>query len=384
MFQARPILWSAFVSLSLAACTPATHPVTPTPDQDGTSAQTQPVDPSPLDQSDPRPDKPSAPTTPLVVPQGPFETRPIDVHIAFDGSHTLSVWQDTLDFAKQHNVRFTFFIVGTHLLNDDLSQLYDPPRRRRGRSDVGFGGTRDEVEMRLNMIRRAYAEGHEIGGHANGHWDGSDFTYEEWVSELTQFKDFVANAYTLNDLEDPDPELWRRLTQDIIGFRAPLLAHNAPMYSALREMGYRYDTSQVRRLSPTGIYYDQGFPVLPLAPVTTGRGRTIAMDYNFFVLDKGRVEGSGANMLNAYRKHLRDAQKRGAAAIQIGHHFSRWNKGQYWWALKEFIKEFCDTDHIRCTPLEKRLTAPVGTAPAPAQTAEQNPAAPAPAAVDPE
>ena len=152
------------------------------------------------------------------------------VNIALDGSENISVWQDTLDFAEGKKVKFTFFIVGVHLLQDSLANLYEPPGRQRGRSDVGFGGDKASVESRLNMLRRAYREGHEIAGHGNGHWDGSEFTYEDWVSELTQFDYFFRNAYKINGIEDPDPQEWRIISNSIVGFRAPLLENNKSMY----------------------------------------------------------------------------------------------------------------------------------------------------------
>ena len=278
------------------------------------------------------------------------------IHIAFDGSSSIQVWQDTLDFALAHDVDFTFFIVGTHLLNDELAALYDPPRRRPGRSDVGFGGTKAEVEERLKMIRRAYREGHEIAGHANGHWDGSNFTQAEWTSELTQFRTFLEQAYILNEIDNPNAAEWQRLVDDVIGFRAPLLAHNAAMYAALSEAGYKYDTSQVLRLAPQPDYQENYVVIYPLHSLSTSRGRTITMDYNFYVLDDGRVEGSGANMLAAYQNHLKIARELGDAPIQIGHHFSRWNRGQYWWALKEFIKENCDADDNHCITFARRFS----------------------------
>jgi len=276
------------------------------------------------------------------------------VHIAFDGSSSLPVWQQTLDFALTHDVKFTFFVVGTHLLNDDLATLYDPPRRRPGRSDVGFGGTKEEVEQRLNMLRRAYREGHEIAGHANGHWDGTTFSTEEWAAELSQFDTFLRQAYALNDIEDPNPSEWRRLADSVIGFRAPLLAHNPAMYEALYKAGYKYDTSKVLKLDPLAAYQESNVLIYPLHSLSTGRGRTITMDYNFFVLDEGRVEGAGANMLAAYNNHLRIAQDLGNAPIQIGHHFSRWSRGQYWWALKAFIKTNCGRDDVSCITFADR------------------------------
>ena len=154
--------------------------------------------------------EPAPPPAVTATPQ--IDTLQIDrsklpgqiIHIAFDGSSSLPVWQQTLDFATEHDVKFTFFVVGTHLLRDDLATLYNPPRRKPGRSDVGFGGTKEEVEQRLNMLRRAYREGHEIAGHANGHWDGSGFSYDEWMSELAQFETFLTQAYSLNEIDNPD------------------------------------------------------------------------------------------------------------------------------------------------------------------------------------
>ena len=158
------------------------------------------------------------------------------VNIALDGSENIAVWEETLDFAQENNVKFTFFIVGVHLLQDSLANLYNPPRRERGRSDVGFGGNKTRVESRLNMIRRAFSEGHEIAGHGNGHWDGSEFTYEDWISELRQFEYFFRNAYQINEILDPDPNEWKAIATSIVGFRAPLLINNNEMYKALISM----------------------------------------------------------------------------------------------------------------------------------------------------
>lgn len=78
------------------------------------------------------------------------------------------------------------------------------------------------------------------------------------------------------------------------------------------------------------------------------------MDYNFYVLDEGQKEGGGANMLAAYQNHLRIARDLGDAPIQIGHHFARWNGGQYWWALKEFIRTNCNQPDIHCITFADR------------------------------
>ena len=40
------------------------------------------------------------------------------VNIALDGSENISVWQDTLDFAKGNNVKFTFFLFFFNMIWD--------------------------------------------------------------------------------------------------------------------------------------------------------------------------------------------------------------------------------------------------------------------------
>ena len=92
------------------------------------------------------------------------------VNIALDGSENIAVWKDTLDFGKENNVKFTFFIVGVHLIQDLLADLYDPPMQQRGRSDVGFGGNKAR-EGKVDLICfEERSERHEIAGHGNGHW----------------------------------------------------------------------------------------------------------------------------------------------------------------------------------------------------------------------
>ena len=245
--------------------------------------------------------------------------------------------------------------MGVHLLQDSLANLYEPPGRQRGRSDVGFGGDKASVESRLNMLRRAYREGHEIAGHGNGHWDGSEFTYEDWISELTQFDYFFRNAYKINGIEDPDPQEWRIISESIVGFRAPLLENNKSMYKALKDLGYMYDTSSVLALNSKYQYHYNDVIIFPLNSLSTDLGKTISMDYNFFMLDRGRETGAGVRMLNEYRRYISQAVMEGNAPVHIGHHFARWNKGEYWLALKEFIREPCRDEFASCVSFSERI-----------------------------
>jgi hypothetical protein len=86
------------------------------------------------------------------------------------------------------------------------------------------------------------------------------------------------------------------------------------------------------------------------------------MDYNFFVLNQGRPDGAGAHMLASYKKHFAHAKERGVTRVQYGHHFSRWHGGQYWWALKEFIKAVCDTGYGQCVTISDASSRPEQTA----------------------
>ena len=60
------------------------------------------------------------------------------------------------------------------------------------------------------------------------------------------------------------------------------------MYKALKEMGYIYDTSLVLALSTKYRYLYDDVIIFPLNSLNTEYGKTISMDYNFFMLDQGK------------------------------------------------------------------------------------------------
>jgi hypothetical protein len=60
-------------------------------------------------------------------------------------------------------------------------------------------------------------------------------------------------------------------------------------------------------------------------------------------------------MLNEYRRYILQAKIEGNAPVHIGHHFARWNKGEYWWALKEFIREHCIDKFASCVTFSERI-----------------------------
>ena len=272
------------------------------------------------------------------------------ISIGFDGSYNLEVWDETLDFAEKNDVKFTFYIVANHFISDDLRKMYEPPRYRKGRSDVGFGGTQEEVIQRLSKIVRAYKEGHAIASHANGHWDGSDWTKEEWDSELSQFEYMMRNAYEINKIEEHKPDNWEDIVDSIEGFRAPLLAHNKNMYKALAEKGYQYDTSYTGFYGRNPDVKENGIWGLPLVSIKTETGLTLAMDYNFLVKDKNVTpEEAEEKMYNTYLNFYKNNNSLdNKPPMQIGHHFSRWKEGAYWKALQGFVKDVCNKNDVMC------------------------------------
>lgn len=272
------------------------------------------------------------------------------VALSFDGSYSLDVWQETLDFAKKNDVKFTFYIVANHFLTDENRFVYDSPRHPKGRSDVGFGGSRDEVKQRLDMINRAFSEGHSIASHANGHWDGGDWTKEEWIDELQQFRQIMGDAYDINDLSEFEPKNWDVVVKSIKGFRAPLLAHNDDMYSALSSLGYTHDSSFPGFFGRNPELKENGVWGFPLVSIPTETGPTLSMDYNFLVKDKTLTnQQAEEKMYTAYISYYNSSRiLPNKPPMQIGHHFSRWKEGAYWNALQRFVKDVCNKDEVIC------------------------------------
>ena len=276
------------------------------------------------------------------------QRAPQYIAISFDGSKSLQVWQETLDFAKEHKIYFTFFVSGVYFLADENRGYYHPPRRAVGRSDIGFGGSVDEIAARIAFVRRAFREGHEIASHANGHWNGASWSYDEWLSELQQFNDILLNVHEINGLENTNQREWRRIVQSINGFRAPLLAVNSNMFQALADLGYKYDASRVAVRNYWPQRLEPGLWNFPLVSLPIGRGTVLSMDYNFYALHNRYGGNPRSSMERAYFNYFAHNYENGRAPMHIGHHFSRWKQGAYWAALSKFAAERCNQPEVIC------------------------------------
>lgn len=278
-----------------------------------------------------------------------YERPPQYVMLAFDGSKSLSMWQETRDFARLYNVKWSYFISGTYFATDAKSCSYKAPRHGAS-SAIGWGESKSIILKRLNEVEEAEQEGHLISSHAVGHWNGDDWSEEEWDSENSQFTNILLNSFDrIGALEPPD---WQNLVSyRINGFRAPQLGsgivafnNSNRLYRSLKKHGHKFDTSLVNSMN----YWPQkknGIWDFPLAMINVpGRSkRIVSMDYNMKMNDI-----SGERVLTGYLDYFKNNYEGNRAPIHIGHHFSKWRNGEYWWALQEFVKSVCHKPEVIC------------------------------------
>jgi peptidoglycan/xylan/chitin deacetylase (PgdA/CDA1 family) len=168
------------------------------------------------------------------------------VLISFDSAHELSQWRRSRALARRTGAKFTYFLSCVFLLSPETRKTYRPPGMKPGSSNIGFAGSKEEVEQRLYQIRLAAHEGHEMGSHGCGHFDGKGWSQADWAAEFGQFKTILTGAYSINDL-GPEPSDWRGIAESIHGFRAPYLSTSKAMFRALDAAGFAYDASGVSK-----------------------------------------------------------------------------------------------------------------------------------------
>jgi hypothetical protein len=316
-----------------------------------------------------------------------LEQRPPQfVLISFDGSYTTEMWQATREVALKNQATVTHFISGVDFLIGSTTRsipgatdwIYKPPRWTGGRrSDIGFGGTKSQLEERLRQIQKSLEAGMEIGGHANGHFNGSTWTEQEWVYEFNWFHKLVLEVFSINSLNPSEVKVsesaWQRqLLTQMKSFRAPYLGRGEGLWNALgrtqwdmlgrvQNHRYTYDASDVTRntaawpeKSPKGFWYFR----MATIPVTELGRNVLSMDYNFYVAhsddpnnpkDKPeKVKEFEEQMYQAYIKWFLRNYYGNRAPLNIGHHFSTWNLGAYWKALQRFMRDVCTQPEVRC------------------------------------
>jgi hypothetical protein len=282
----------------------------------------------------------------------PDELPPQFVLFSFDGAGSHEVWQRVLPEAKAAGAHLTAFLSGVYLLPDLRKGEYTAPGHPQGESAIGFGGTAEQVGVRVADLNAALDAGHEIGTHYNGHFCKGDapgagpWTTAEWTGELSQFFGFLSAAPGL------------KVTSDTIrGGRTPCLdAQTDALLAALAGRGLGYDASQVA----DGIAWPELRAgvwqfTLPQVRVPALRNRkVIMMDYNlWFAMNRAKEEPARAEefttiALDTYRSAYAAALGGNRAPLLVGNHFNDWSGGAFAIATERFMGEVCTKPETVC------------------------------------
>ncbi len=291
--------------------------------------------------------------------------NPQFVLFAFDGSRSLSMWKQSLQFAREMNasnapLHFTYFINAVYILDPQFHGLFASPGQSPGVSNIGFATSREDVLARIGQINTAYKEGHEIGSHNVGHYEGVTWSFDEWMGQFDLFDKIVLHPESMRPEYHIDVP-----ASEIVGFRAPDLSVNDAMYDALKEKHFLYDASR----TATAYYFPHkdknGLWELPLPSVAIGpkdkRGRqanVLAMDYNLFFHDtkgvdiakKGTVlwDTLYDQTVDAFLNQFKIQYSGKRSPIYFASHFSSWNDGAYWEAMKDFARSVCSKPEVYC------------------------------------
>jgi peptidoglycan/xylan/chitin deacetylase (PgdA/CDA1 family) len=295
----------------------------------------------------------------FAAPAHAVERPPQFVEIAFDNCTELERWKELTAFAADMNkdgdrLHFTFFVSGVNFIADANRNLYQAPGHSRGASSIGFGGTPDEVRQRVDYMNAAYLSGHEIGSHAVGHFSGRGWSAGDWERELHSFRDILAKVGPDNGHGDGVKFVFPQ--SQVTGFRAPYLDFSSGLYTALKDAGFRYDTSSDSQPDawPNKVGGLWRFNLADIELYHTNK-HLLSMDYNFFVAQShasvvpSRHQFFREQMLETYLDYFKTNYTGNRAPIHIGHHFFDYQNGAYREALLAFTQTVCGLPEVRCT-----------------------------------
>ena len=121
----------------------------------------------------------------------------------FDGSKSVSMLNETLDFERKMNLEskplhFTYFINAAYFLAPENAHFYQAPGQAPGVSKIGFSENAATIAARVGAFNVAEKEGNEIGSHSAGHFDGGSWSYDYWKQEFNSFNDILSNVQKYN------------------------------------------------------------------------------------------------------------------------------------------------------------------------------------------
>ena len=165
---------------------------------------------------------------------------------------------------------------------------------------------------------------------------------------------------------------WAFDLSKIIGFRAPELGVNNALYKVLSEKKYVYDTSGARMPTKYPMKDKDGIWHIGLGIIKTKNLRlglsgninqnkssyVLSMDYNFWMIQSKvkNVAKKGTSLWDNFYKEVKDSYldyfnknyEGNHAPVVIGQHFSLWNDGVYYEALKSFAEDVCGKQDVKC------------------------------------
>ncbi len=284
---------------------------------------------------------------------GPNEKPPQFVMFSFDGAASKSHWDRVMPIARETKAHVTGLLSGVYMMSDDQANSYTGPGHDTGFSAIGFGGSRQDVALRIGYLNDALAAGHEIGTHYNGHYcQGTEpsvgtWSTDQWNTELDQFFDIVDQAKRQGFALDP---------KTVRGGRTPCLeADWKEAIPAMKAHGLVYDTSHVSLgvTWPTIIDGIYEFP-LPEVRVPALDKQVVMMDFNlWYALNGAKEEPERAAeftsvVIDTYRSVYREAFNNNRAPLTIGNHFNEWAGGAFSAAVEQFMGEVCKEKDTVC------------------------------------
>jgi hypothetical protein len=289
------------------------------------------------------------------------EKPPQFVIFSFDGAGSHEKWRLFMDAAEPLDARFTGFLSGIYLLETANKSAYTGPGHSPGKASIGFGGTKEEILTEVADLNEAYAAGHEIGTHYNGHFcagaepSGDRWSTAQWTEELDQFFTFLTDWQKINGYSGA-PSL--DVPADAIkGGRTPCLEGNLDaLIPAWKAHGMTYDSSKNLY---TGIAWPRAtkgiweFP-MPYVYSPGFKDMVMAMDYNFWVkFNGGKNQPETAPQLRQIVRQTYDymydqAYHGNRAPVLIANHFNAWNGDSFNQPALEFMKDVCGRPETYC------------------------------------
>ncbi|MER6110091.1 hypothetical protein ACWGPD_11035 [Streptomyces hirsutus] len=299
-------------------------------------------------------------------PLKPGQKPPQFVVFSWDGAlqGDDGLFSHFLDVAEGNDAHMTFFLTGIYLLPQTKKALYDPPQHDRGAAAISYP-TDEHIRTTLEQLGRAWKKGNEIGTHFNGHFcnekGGGDWSVAEWKSEIDQFNSFVKNWKTNTGYTDL-PALPFDVDKEVTGGRAPCLEGQANLLKAIKDYGYRYDSSsagdfQIWPVKKGGVW---DFP-LQMLPYEGGKYQGLSMDFNFlYNQSDGKTEGDPAmypqweeETVDTYMAGFNRVYHGSRAPLFIGNHFEEWNGGIYMRAVERTIENVCTKKDVQCVSFKE-------------------------------